>query len=351
MKTSFLMLVFMFSVVAYLAIEQWGYDVQPREDANQMTKATVLAESWYKIVQEEKERRGIGGNHYTNHSPYASMLGDEYSEITTTLGSIEAKTTGANPEFAALMVKMLDDAGIDAHSTVGVTISGSFPGLAVSTLAALQTIGIDVVLLSSLGASSYGANQPGATWIDIERWLRERGGLRYQSQLVSYGAEGDSGGGISEEGKAYLQAAAVRNGAVLRVPRSFEEAIESRLALFQQRHIQLLVNIGGNQISMGSCVHSTTIPNGYHRSVTSCMEQERGLIVRMTEHGIPFIHLLNIRDLALKNHLPLIPESKDSQALYEGRTARKIPVLLAVFSIGVFLIILRTREQKFPLGK
>ena len=39
------------------------------------------------------------------------MIGDEYTPITTSLGSEEAKRTTANPDMAALLVQMLTEPG------------------------------------------------------------------------------------------------------------------------------------------------------------------------------------------------------------------------------------------------
>ncbi len=337
------LIVFVVAVSALLITLQWCLVITERNDATDMRSAAALTARWYSIIGEEKHRRGIVTDAQVT-TPYASMIGDEYSEITTTLGSIEAKTAAADPEFSALMVRLLHDGGIHSGSSVGITLSGSFPSLSIATLAALQTIGANVTLISSLGSSSYGANQPLATWIDMEQWLRERGGLKYQSTLVTYGAEGDSGAGISDEGKKIIMDAVTRNKTFLFIPRAYEEAIEKRINLFQEAKITLLVNIGGNQTSMGYCAHSTTIPNGYHKGIQSCMEPGRGLIVRMVESGVPFIHLINIRDLAVKNGLPLIPDGDETSSLYTTRKVKQIPVVIMLIGLLVLIVFLRKVE-------
>jgi len=65
----------------------------------------------------------------------------------------------------------------------------------------------------------------------------------------------------------------------------------------------LLINIGGNQASMGSCIHSASIPIGLNTRVKSCSDPGRGIISRISEKEIPVIHLLNIKNILLENTL------------------------------------------------
>jgi poly-gamma-glutamate system protein len=183
-------------------------------------------------------------------------------------------------------------------------VSGSFPSISTSVLAALQTIGAHVLLVSSLGASSYGANQPLATWADLEFWLHTEGGLKYHSAIVTFGGEGDTGGGISDEGKEMLRDAIGRTHAPFYHPPSLDSAISHRMHLFfGDRPVNLLINIGGSQASLGACSHASTIPNGYHRKVSTCDDPDRGVLVRASEAGVPVIHFLNIRSLAARSGL------------------------------------------------
>ena len=57
--------------------------------------------------------------------------------------------------------------------------------------------------------------------------------------------------------------------------------------------------------------------------------------------GIPFIHLLNIRDLALKNGIPLDPgiEYGDSKMIYKITSVSKPPVIvMTIFLISLLII-------------
>jgi len=316
---------------------------EERPDAKVMRQAERLASHWFDVIETRKTGAGIP-NEVMLSCPHAGMLGAEWSEFTTTLGSIEAKRTAANPRFAALMVRLFHDAGIDSTSCIGIVLSGSFPTLAVATLAAAQTVGVRTVVLSSLGSSSYGANQPGATWLDMESWLREDGQLRYGSRLVTMGAEGDSGGGLSDEGIALLRATAARHGVTLAAFPSFEHAVQAKESLLASEGIDLLVNIGGNQTSLGACRHASTLPTGLVMHPLKCTDPDRGLIERCSQRNIPVIHLLHIKSIAARHKVPLVPEGNgrvtNDEVLF-ATTVNRGPVVLLLVAIFVMLMLCR----------
>ena len=311
-----------------------------------MKQSVELTEKWFDIVCAEKLKRNIISDANSNVK-YSGLIGNDYTYITTTLGSLEAKELATNPEFAAIITKYLISAGVDKSSTVGMTISGSFPSLAIATLASLQTIGAEVILCSSLGASSYGANQPEATWIDIENWLIKEGGLKYRTCVLTLGTEDDNGNGLQEEGLLILEEAAKRNNVELYIPATLKESIEMKTKLLSNNDISLLINIGGNQAAMGSCVHAPGIPNGLNNGDKICDDENRGIISRLAEDGIPYLHLLNIKDLAIKNNIPLEPGITygSSKIIYSELTVSKIPAIIMLVIIFSLLIIYKRKVQ------
>ena len=332
-------------VAGFLFLQKFAIRLEPLENRERMERATALTERWFHIVQKRKSELGLIS---PGESRATGLLGREYTPMTTTLGSLDAKQTALNPEFAALIVRILDEEGFDSMSVVGVACSGSFPGLSIAALAALQTIGARVVLASSLGASSFGANEPEATWIDMERWLIEAGDLRQGSLLVSAGAENDAGEGLPEGGLEQIQRACNRWGVKLSKPGSLREAIEARVRLFTG--VDLLVNIGGNQAMLGGCAHASGIPAGFHRALRSCTDENRGVIQRLSSRGTPVLHLLNIRDLAARYGMPIgLSSSPRSTSLYARRTVDKTQVtfvlIVLLVSVGSLRWICRVRPS------
>ena len=124
------------------------------------------------------------------------MIGESYTGITTTLGAIEAKRTTAWPEMGALCVRLLHEAGVRSGDTVGAGFSGSFPAMDLAVIAACQVMGVELIYISSVGASTYGANHPALTFPEMAHRLGEDGLLETDSAAVTLGGGGDVGGGM-----------------------------------------------------------------------------------------------------------------------------------------------------------
>ena len=90
------------------------------------------------------------------------------------------------------------------------------------------------------------------------------------------------------------------------------QSIKERLSLYfeynNQRLPDLFVNIGGASPNMGNTNASLQFPSGLVESLRLTTDDpERGLIFEYLELGVPVIHLLNIRDLALKSGISIDP--------------------------------------------
>ena len=93
---------------------------------------------------------------------------------------------------------------------------------------------------------------------------------------------------------------------------SIEENILQRMQLYRaasnEKPIKAFVNIGGATPNYGNTNASITYPNGLViKGPKIPNHPERGLIFEYQNLGIPIIHLLNIRGLAVKNGLSIDP--------------------------------------------
>lgn len=337
-KKLFLLFIFIVSLVLFFLLDSVFTDLKKRNDYQQMKEARLLTQKWFQIICKEKEQRGITSE-VNSKTTYSGMLGSEYSLTTTTLGSLKAKELSCNPDFSALLVRLINEAEIEKEDTVLILSSGSFPALMISTLSAIKTLDLKAIIISSLGASMYGANQPQATWIDMENWLRKYDDFPYSSNILTLGGENDNGGGLTDEGIILLKNAANRNNVKLTIPQSYEEAIKIRLKILQNRDISLLINIGGNQTSLGRDNHSLNIPNGLVNSINISENKDRGILMRSIELGIPYIHLLGIKDLALEYGIKKYLENiyKEPEKLYMNRYVSILSVIISILII--FLLI------------
>jgi poly-gamma-glutamate system protein len=133
------------------------------------------------------------------------MIGEEFTETTTSIGELEAKRTTTSPDMAALMVQLLSETGVKRGDAIAVGASGSFPAATIALLSAARAMDLDVALIVSLGASSWGANIPDFNYLDMHRAAYPV--LRYDLLGVSLGGGGDDGGDMSPEGRRRLMAA------------------------------------------------------------------------------------------------------------------------------------------------
>jgi len=241
------------------------------------------------------------------------IIGEEYTEITTTLGNLEAKRTSTNPNFAALLVRYFKQVGLKEGDKIAIGASGSFPALILATLCAAKVLNIEPLLIYSIGASEYGANIPEFTFVPMLAYLNKKKLLPYRLLAISMGGELDKAEGMMfANSQEVIQKIAQDSGANFIISEDLAKNIQRRIQLYDlaagKEGIKVFVNIGGAAPNYGNTVASITYPNGLVTKGPEVPDNpERGLIFEYQNRGIPVIHLLNIRDLALKEGLPIDP--------------------------------------------
>jgi poly-gamma-glutamate system protein len=274
------------------------------------------------------------------------LIGVERSIVTTSLGSLEAKRTTTNPAFAALVVALLHEAGAGRGDAVAVGASSSFPALVVATLAAAGAAGVEPLVISSLGASEWGANIPCFGWPEMEECLRREGLFAVAPIARSVGGEGDIGEDMDPEGRALIGSRIRAGSAPLIEGPSLERNVAGRMEAYRRaagaRPIKAFVNIGGSWANMGTDPEVLKLEPGLARSVHVPPPDRRGVIQAMAAAGVPVIHLLNIKGLCERYGLPWDPRPLPapghggiSRAAEAG--SRPAAVLTAVYVAAMFL--------------
>jgi poly-gamma-glutamate system protein len=241
------------------------------------------------------------------------MIGEEFTPLTTSLGEVEAKRTSANPAFAAVLVKYLSDAGLRRGDVVAIGASGSLPALILATLSAARVLELEPIVIYSIGASMYGANLPGFTFVDMLARLRADGVLPYRVAAVSPGGDEDSGAGaLFDEAGTALMTEARRTTLPMVAGTSLAERIQWRIRLYDTtaagRRVRAFVNIGGASANFGDTPESLKLSNGLLLRVAPVPSSPtRGLVFEFASRGIPVVHLLHVAGLARDNHLPYDP--------------------------------------------
>jgi poly-gamma-glutamate system protein len=238
----------------------------------------------------------------------AGLVGAELTPLVTTLGSIEAKRLSTSPRWAGELVRRLHRAGVGEGDVVAASFSGSFPGLDLAVVSACAELDARLVAVSSVTASTWGATEPGFTWPEMEARLVAEGLVPRASVAVSVGGDDDAGSDLEPEARTLARriarASAAALGADLLAPSSLEDSIARRLDLYARhaagRPVALYVNCGGNEASLGRSTSFLRLRNGFLRGMPFDLGADRGVMARFAERGVPVLHLLNVRDLALR---------------------------------------------------
>jgi poly-gamma-glutamate system protein len=250
----------------------------------------------------------------------AAFVGSELTPLVTTLGSLDAKQLATSPAWARRLTIELAQAGVGRRSVVAAAFSGSFPALNVAVVCAAQALEADVLAVSSVTASAWGATDPGFTWPEIEARLVASRLMAPASVAISVGGDGDTGQDLEPDGRTLAEGIAARTaaalGATALAPSSLAEAVRQRLAILDRRasgrRIAAFVNVGGTSASLGRDVAVLRLQSGWidrHARV----DAGDGLLAHYARRGVPVLHLLNIRDLAIRWQIAARTHLEDRQ--------------------------------------
>ncbi len=263
-------------------------------------RASVAGDLWRRSVDAIAAARGV--------APDEALIGGEWTPLVTTIGEIEAKRVSVSPAWPRALVREFHRAGLRPGDVVAASFSGSFPGINLAVMSASQAMELRLVAVSSVTASSWGATDSGFTWPELEVRLAAAGILRQATVAVSAGGDGDRALDLDDEGRALARAIAARCagqlGARLVDPADFESAVRARLDAFDaargRRPIAAFVNVGGTEAALGLSPAILTVRNGWLGKAPFDASAGRGLVARMVGQGVPVLHILNVRGLAVR---------------------------------------------------
>lgn len=236
------------------------------------------------------------------------LIGPEWTELTSSLGLLEAKRTALQPDFAAVMVKYYMEAGLKAGDTICCGMSSSFPGLNIAAVCAANEMDIKIRVIVSYGASMYGATRLDLPMVRMLDIARQAGLMDYELLAVSPGNDYDQGNSILfPDSREKIFALAEEDGLPMIDEPDIVSSIQRRLELFGTE-ADCFVNVGGASANMGTSPYTLTFPNGLVTDPPRIpQDADRGLTFEYAARGIPVIHLLNVRGLAEANGLPFDP--------------------------------------------
>jgi len=204
------------------------------------------------------------------HDPAnTGMVGPSMSLVTSLPGHLDAKLTSVNPNFAAVAMRLLIEAGVRPGDRIAIGCTGSFPALNIAVYSAAEAMDLRPVIISSAASSQFGANSPDLMWPDMEKMLYEQGILHLRSEMVSRGGFQDRAAGMSDDTRQILEASIDRSGLPLMDSASDDDAIERRMVVYSQavedETYAAYINVGGGDASVGGTVGNDVLGEGVIR--------------------------------------------------------------------------------------
>lgn len=318
----------------------------PKDMYSEALEAAEKMQKCMDAVKTEKYNRGIVIPPEDRFS--TGLIGEDFNFITTTLGDISAKRTTANPDMAAMMVFMLDEAGLSEGDTLGCNFSGSFPSLNIATICACDALGIKPVYICSCGASTWGANNPELCFPEMAALLYEKHLISTPPALITPGGGDDVGSGMDPDMLGEIWSRVESLGYPLMVERDFGKNISERQKLFDSAGIGCFISVGGNITSLGYNMITDTIGQGILNARINTINAGSGLLEIYLNRGVSSILLLNIRQLAADRGFAFDPDSlaiPGTSSMYYKTVYSKLIIWVGLAS-ELALLILYRREEK-----
>ena len=181
------------------------------------------------------------------------------SPMTTYSGDLKSKQTVLKPNFAALIVDLFIQAKLSKEDTIAIGMTGAMPGANIALLSACEAMEIVPVIITSVGASQWGATDSNFTWLDMEAVLHENNIISHKSIAASLGGRNDEYkekkiAKIIYGGKrgAELASKAIKRNGITKI-----KGYSKRKSLYEDfidgdiSDYSAYVNIGGGVSSMG----------------------------------------------------------------------------------------------------
>ncbi len=299
------------ALAGYAAVERLRSQIEEPYYEEKLAAAR-LTEKAFKIIREARAARGITLDSEADPAQ-SGLIGTLVTPITTNPGVLAAKQTSVNPNFAAVIVHYLLRAGVGEGDTVAIGYSGSFPAINIAVLAAVETLHLKPIIISSASSSQWGANEPEFTWLDMERVLFDAGIFSHRSVAASVGGIEDRGLGLSKRSQTLIAQAIARAELPQLTPESYENSIEQRMLIYRENAdhapIKAYINVGGGTTSVGKKVGKLTYKPGLNRSTPAGISANDSIMARFLDDGVPVVHLVKVTELANRFGLAIQPRT------------------------------------------
>ena len=312
-KTTTLVALSVLSLLCFLiAVNAKTINISP--SYKDKVEAAQLMKQAMKILKEFRMEKSVFID-IENDPNETGLVGAPFSLITTDEGDLDAKLTTLDPNFSAAVVDLMYQIDLTAGDTVAVLMTGSMPGANMAVVTACEALGIHPVIITSIGASQWGANQVDFTWLDMESILYENDLIPARSIAASIGGRNDMGRLLSPAGRKLItENIAAHQLPLIRRDR-LAENIQDRMELFKSVHpigqYNAVINVGGGVASLGTSFNLKLLPPGVvTRTDISNIGRPggiEGVMAKFVKANVPALHILNIRPLIRQFNMPFAP--------------------------------------------
>ncbi len=313
-KTSTLVILSAIALVSFVvSINSTTIDISPSYDMK-IKAANLMKES---MVELKNVRMEAGVFIDDENDPNETgLVGSPFSLITTDEGDLDAKLTTLDPNFSAGMVELMLRANLQKGDTVAILLTGSMPGANIAVLTAANAMGLIPMVITSVGASQWGANHADFTWLDMESILFNKGLINSRSVAASVGGRNDMGRLLSPAGREIIISNIENYNIPLIRKNRLAENIDERMKLFESfnkiTNYSAMINVGGGVASLGTSFNSKLLPAGIvnrsdvvNISIRDCGIE--GVLAKFAKKNVPVLHVLNIKSLTEKLGMPFAP--------------------------------------------
>jgi poly-gamma-glutamate system protein len=342
------------ATLLFLVINKyWLYNGRNAYYATMYSAAGIMSQAMDEV---KKYRDGLAiPINKTDDPNQTGLIGNYFTEITTTVGNLEAKRTTTNPNFAALLVNLLYQSGVRNGDTIAIGASSSFPALILATLSAAKAMNLKPIIISSLGASMWGANNTRMTWLDIYFDLYKKRIFPYKIKAASIGGDLDVGLELSAKGRKIIREKIKEYQIPFIYEKNLQANVETRLKLYdddrKDQKIRAFVNIGGATVNTGLNAMMLDLKPGINYIHKYPPAAESGVLFEMGKRNIPVIHLLNIKGFSLKYGmswdpipLPTVGQGKIYRHLINNHNKWKQVGLIVLYFGAIFGIVVFNKK-------
>ena len=340
-KTSTLVFLSLLALVClFISLQNRSIEISPLYDSK--IKAANLMKQCLQSLKKSRLENSIFID-IENDPNETGLVGVPYSLITTDEGDLDAKLTTLDPNFSAVIVDLLFTAGLEKNDTIAVMLTGSMPGANIALLSACQVMGIHPIIISSIGASQWGANQVDFTWLDMEDILIQNKLINSRSVASSIGGRNDMGRLLSPLGRDLIMENIKNYDLPLIRENRLADNIKKRTDIYNEYHpidkYDGVVNIGGGVASLGTSFNYRLIPPGIvNRSDIVDIDNSSGIegaFSYFLKRNITGLHILNIKSIIENYNLPFapIPHPKIGEGVLYAKERYNLFIVFSCFLI------------------